>query len=225
MGQPAHFSFHRAAFIRAARPGPRISLLQTDFDEGTGRRMDAMARIADMITPTLDAMGFQLVRVRLLGSQRPVLQIMFERDSGGAPHDGGVTVDDCADVSRAVSAILDVEDPIAGAYRLEVSSPGLDRPLLKPADFERFKGFAAKAELGRPLDGRKRFQGRIVDVAGGAVVLRDEENGAEYRLPQTEIASAKLVLTDDLIAASAAARAGKDGVAQGAAMGGDAAAG
>src|SRR3546814_5053938 len=79
-------------------------------------------------------------------SDLPTLQIMFERDSGGAPHDGGVTVDDCADVSRAVSAVLDVEDPIAGAYRLEVSSPGLDRPLMKPADFERFKGFAAKVE-------------------------------------------------------------------------------
>ena len=186
--------------------------------------MDAMARIADMIAPTLDAMGFQLVRVRLMGTQRPTLQIMFERDSGGAPHDGGVTVDDCADVSRAVSAVLDVEDPIAGAYRLEVSSPGLDRPLIKPADYARFKGFAARAELGRPLDGRKRFQGRIAGLEADAVVLRDEESGAEYRLPLAEITSAKLLLTDDLIVASAAARDGKDGVAQGASMGGDAAA-
>lgn len=186
--------------------------------------MDAMARIADMIAPTLDAMGFLLVRVKLVGTQRPTLQIMFERDSGGAPHDGGVTVDDCADVSRAVSAVLDVEDPIAGAYRLEVSSPGLDRPLMKPADFARFKGFAAKVELGRPLDGRKRFQGRIVGLEGDMIVLRDEETGAEYRLPHVEIAGAKLVLTDDLIAASAALRAGREGVAQGATMGGDAAA-
>lgn len=194
------------------------------IDEENGRRMDAMARIADMIAPTLDAMGFQLVRVKLVGTQRPTLQIMFERDSGGAPHDGGVTVDDCADVSRAVSAVLDVEDPIAGAYRLEVSSPGLDRPLLKPADFVRFKGFAAKVELGRPLDGRKRFQGRIAGFEGDTIVLRDEETGAEYRLPHAEIAGAKLVLTDDLIAASAALRAGREGVAQGATMGGDAAA-
>src|SRR3546814_7217821 len=97
---------------------------------------------------------------------------MFERDSGGAPHDGGVTVDDCADVSRAVSAVLDVEDPIAGAYRLEVSSPGLDRPLMKPADFERFKGFAAKVDLGRPLDGRKRFRGRLAGMPGGGLVMR-----------------------------------------------------
>jgi len=193
-------------------------------DEENGLRMDAAARIADMITPTLEGMGFLLVRVKLIGTQRPTLQIMFERDSGGAPYDGGVTVDDCADVSRAVSAVLDVEDPIAGAYRLEVSSPGLDRPLLKPADFERFKGFAAKVELGRPLDGRKRFQGRLAGVADKDVMLRDEDAGAEFRLPLAEIASARLVLTDDLIAASAAARAGRDGVAQGATMGGDAAA-
>src|SRR3546814_5133502 len=143
-------------------------------------------------------MGFWLCRVKLAGTERPTLQIMFERDSGGAPHDGGVTVDDCADVSRAVSAVLDVEDPIAGAYRLEVSSPGLDRPLMKPADFERFKGFAAKVELGRPPDGRTRFQGRIVGMAGSELVLRDEQSGAEYRVPQAEIAGAKLMLTDEI---------------------------
>lgn len=159
-----------------------------------------------MIAPTLDAMGFQLVRVKLIGAQHPVLQIMFERDTNGAPHDGGITVEDCAEVSRAVSAILDVEDPISGAYRLEVSSPGLDRPLVKPADFERFKGFAAKVELGRPLDGRKRFKGRLGGLSGDAVLLRDEETGGEQRLPVAEIASAKLVVTDDLIAASLAGR-------------------
>lgn len=168
--------------------------------------MDAATRIADLIAPTLEAMGFQLVRVKLMGSERPVLQIMFERDSGGAPHDGGVTVDDCADVSRAVSAVLDVEDPIASAYRLEVSSPGIDRPLTKPADYERFKGFAAKVELGRPLDGRKRFAGRIGGLAGDAVVLKDEEKGNEAHLPVAEITSAKLIVTDDLIAAAMAAR-------------------
>ncbi|MCW0233690.1 MAG: ribosome maturation factor RimP [Ferrovibrio sp.] len=168
--------------------------------------MDAAKRIADLIAPTLDAMGFQLVRVKLMGTERPVLQIMFERDTGGAPHDGGITVDDCAEASRAVSAVLDVEDPISGAYRLEVSSPGLDRPLTKAADFERFKGFAAKVELGRPLEGRKRFQGRIGGLAGDAVVLRDEEKGAEARLPVAEIASAKLIVTDDLITASLAGR-------------------
>jgi Uncharacterized protein conserved in bacteria len=158
-----------------------------------------------MITPTLEAMGFHLVRVKLIGAQRPVLQIMFERETQ-APHDGGITVEDCADVSRAVSAVLDVEDPIAGAYRLEVSSPGLDRPLVKPADFQRFKGFAAKVELGRPLDGRKRFKGRIEGLSGDSVLLRDEDSDTEQRLPIAEIASAKLIVTDDLIAASLAGR-------------------
>ena len=168
--------------------------------------MDAVTKIADLIAPTLDAMGFQLVRVKLVGAQRPVLQIMFERDTGGAPHDGGITVEDCAEVSRAVSAVLDVEDPIASAYRLEVSSPGIDRPLTKAADFERFKGFEAKVELGRPLDGRKRFRGRLRGMAGSEVVLQDEESGGEQRLPVAEIANAKLVVTDDLIAASLAGR-------------------
>lgn len=168
--------------------------------------MDAVTKIADLIAPTLDAMGFQLVRVKLIGAQRPVLQIMFERDTGGAPHDGGITVEDCAEVSRAVSAVLDVEDPIASAYRLEVSSPGLDRPLTRAADFERFKGYAAKVELDRPLDGRKRFRGRLRGVAGDAVLLQDEETGGEQRLPVAEIANAKLVVTDDLIAASLAGR-------------------
>lgn len=178
--------------------------------------MDAVSKIADMIAPTLDAMGFQLVRVRLMGSQRPVLQIMFERDTGGAPHDGGITVEDCAEVSRAISAVLDVEDPISGAYRLEVSSPGLDRPLVKPADFERFKGFEAKVELGRPLDGRKRFRGRLRGLSGAEIVLQDEESGGEQRLPVAEITNAKLVVTDDLIAASMAGRspAGAHGAAE-----------
>lgn len=168
--------------------------------------MDAATRIADLIAPTLEGMGFQLVRVKLMGTERPVLQIMFERDTGGAPHDGGITVDDCAEVSRGVSAVLDVEDPISGAYRLEVSSPGLDRPLIKPGDFQRFKGFAAKVELGRPLEGRKRFQGRIGGLEGSDLLLRDEEKGSEARLPVAEIASAKLIVTDDLITASLAGR-------------------
>ena len=135
--------------------------------------MDTAERIATMIAPTLEAMGFHLVRVKLIGAQRPVLQIMFERESS-APHDGGITVEDCSEVSRAVSAILDVEDPISGAYRLEVSSPGLDRPLTRKHDYERFKGFAAKLELGRPLAGRKRFKGRLAGISGEAVLLRDE---------------------------------------------------
>jgi len=170
--------------------------------------MTAVARIEALIAPTLQAMGYLPVRVRLMGGQRPVLQIMAERDTGGAPHDGGMTVDDCAQISRAVSAVLDVEDPIPQAYQLEVSSPGLDRPLVKINDFERFKGFAARVELGRPLDGRKRFRGRLKGVEGEQVLLADEEAKADevIRLPYPEIASAKLVLTDDLLAFGAAQR-------------------
>lgn len=165
--------------------------------------MTAAARIEDLIAPALRAMGYALVRVKLGGGQRPILQIMIERETA-EPNDGGITVDDCAAASRAISAILDVEDPIPQAYSLEVSSPGLDRPLVKAADYDRFKGYAARIELGRPLDGRKRFKGRLKGLAGEAVLIADEETagGADLALPLNEIASAKLVLTDDLLAAA-----------------------
>jgi ribosome maturation factor RimP len=118
-------------------------------------------------------------------------------------HDGsGMGVEDCAALSRHISAILDVEDPIEGAYTLEVSSPGIDRPLTRPKDFERFAGHLAKIETRRPIEGRKRFQGRLVGRAGEEVVVAMEEGG-EARLPMTEISKAKLVLTDELIAAAA----------------------
>lgn len=163
--------------------------------------MTATAQIEALIEPTLKAMGFSLVRVRLQGGQRPVLQIMAERITD-APNDGGFTVDDCAEISRAVSAILDVEDPIPSAYTLEVSSPGLDRPLTRPGDFSRFAGFEARVELSAPLEGRKRFRGRIKGLEGDSVkLLADEsEGGAEWLLPYAMISSAKLVLTDDLLA-------------------------
>lgn len=139
-------------------------------------------------------MGFDLVRVQLSGSQRPTLQIMAE------PVDGrSMSVDDCALISRAISAILDVEDPIAGAYSLEVSSPGIDRPLTRPKDFRRYQGHAAKIETDQPLEGRKRFKGRIGAVSEGAVVL--DCDGEAISLPIERIHKAKLVLTDSLIAA------------------------
>lgn len=180
--------------------------------------MTAVAKIEQLIEPTLSAMGYQLVRVRLQGGQRPVLQIMAERDSGGAPHDGGFTIDDCADISRAVSAILDVEDPIKEAYNLEVSSPGLDRPLVKLADFDRFKGFVARAETGVPVEGRKRFRGRLIGIEGNLVVLEDEEPGKDgslqrWLLPHADITSAKLVLTDELLRYGASLKAAQEAVA------------
>lgn len=156
--------------------------------------MDASERISRLIGPTLSSMGFELVRVRLSGSQRPVLQIMAERA------DGSMNVDDCAEVSRVVSAILDVEDPVDGAYTLEVSSPGIDRPLTRPADYSRFAGFEARVETVEPVEGRRRFKGRLLGLEGEQVKMAIE--GGEVAVPLSAIASAKLVLTDDLIAAS-----------------------
>lgn len=148
--------------------------------------------IARAIEPSLNAMGYRLVRVMLAGARRPVLQIMAERLD-----DRAMSVDDCAAISRDVSALLDVADPIAGAYTLEVSSPGLDRPLVRPEDYDRFAGFEAKLELKMPRDGRRRFRGRLLGRAGEDVRLA--EPGGEIRLPFGEIARAKLVLTDDLL--------------------------
>lgn len=170
------------------------------FEEPKNRRMliaetGKMTEVARLIAPSLEAMGYVIVRVRLSGGGRPTLQIMAERVDGQE-----MTVDDCADISRAVSALLDVEDPIAGAYVLEVSSPGLDRPLTRPEDFTRFAGHEAKLDLSEAIDGRKKLRGRVVGLEGENVRIA-AENG-ECVLPVAIIRSAKLVLTDALIAES-----------------------
>lgn len=157
-------------------------------------------RIGQLIAPSLESMGYEIVRIRYTGGGRPVLQIMAERAS-----DGGMEVEDCEEVSHAVSALLDVEDPINEAYSLEVSSPGIDRPLTRPKDFERYAGFDARIELHQPIDGRKRFKGVLTGLDGDEVLMelngvRPEE--ASIRLPLDDIADAKLVLTDQLIEAS-----------------------
>ncbi len=157
--------------------------------------MDPVREVERIITPSLEAMGYTVVRVKVIGASPPVLQIMAEQTA-----DGSMTVDDCAEVSRAVSALLDVEDPIAGPYNLEVSSPGLDRPLVRLDDFERFAGFEAKIELKQPLNDRKRYRGRLKGIADGDVQLEFEGN--DVALPYDSIDGAKLVITDDLIAAS-----------------------
>jgi ribosome maturation factor RimP len=151
--------------------------------------------IIPLIEPSLDAMGYRVVRVAFLGSRRATLQIMAERRD-----EAPMTVDDCSEISRSVSAILDVADPIAGAYLLEISSPGIDRPLVRPEDYDRFSGFEARIELTEPFAGRKRFRGRLLGTAGGEVRLATEVG--EARLPLASVARARLVLTDDLIAAS-----------------------
>lgn len=157
------------------------------------RTMSLVNDIARMITPTIEAMGFELVRVQLSGNQRRTLQIMAE------PSDGRqMSVDDCADLSRAISAVLDVEDPIAEGYSLEVSSPGIDRPLTRSKDYERFAGHEAKVETTEPVNNQKRFRGSIVELTDGALRLMTETG--EVTLPLTVIHKAKLVLTDALIA-------------------------
>jgi ribosome maturation factor RimP len=152
--------------------------------------------IVPIIEPSLAAMGYRLVRVAFLGARRATLQIMAER-LDEAP----MTVEDCTEISRSVSALLDVADPIAEAYMLEVSSPGIDRPLTRPEDYDRFAGFEAKIELGQPVDGRKRFRGRLLGRADDHIHLVDD--AGEVRLPLAAIAKAKLVITDDLLAATA----------------------
>ena len=128
--------------------------------------MDWTRQITELIEPTLNEMGFELIRVLVTGGQRPTLQIMVER-ADLAP----LTVEHCAGASRAISALLDVADPIAGAYRLEVSSPGIDRPLVRRADYERFAGLEARLETELPIDGRRRFRGRLIGLAGDRVRL------------------------------------------------------
>lgn len=161
--------------------------------------MDRIKEITELIEPTLNEMGFELVRVLVGGGQRPTLQIMVERRDR-AP----MTVEHCAEVSRAASALLDVADPIAGAYRLEVTSPGIDRPLVRRADYERFAGLEARVETELPIEGRRRFRGRLVGLAGDQVRLALPEG--EQAIPFDAIKKAKLVLTNDLLAAARAER-------------------
>ena len=150
--------------------------------------------IERIITPTVEGMGYELVRLTISGGQRKTLQVMAERKDGL-----NMSLNDCTQLSRAISAVMDVEDPIEGAYSLEVSSPGIDRPLTRAKDYERFAGFEAKLETRAPIDGRKRFKGRLLGLEASKVKI--EVEGAPVALPLEEIEKAKLVLTDDLIAA------------------------
>ena len=156
------------------------------------------AEVERIVAPALTDMGYDIVRI-LFSGQRPArLQVMAERHDGAS-----ITVDDCAEISRTVSALLDVEDPIAGAYNLEVSSPGIDRPLTRLADFDRFAGFEAKLEMLDGIDGRRRFSGRLRGVEGDSIRLQIDGEDMVV-LPFAGLAKAKLVLNDELLAASQA---------------------
>jgi len=156
-----------------------------------------MEAVEALIAPSLTGLGYEVVRVKLMGTARPTLQIM-----AGRLDERAMTVEDCAAISRTVSAILDVEDPISGAYTLEVSSPGLDRPLVRPNDFERFAGLEAKIELRESLNGRRRYRGVLAGCADAVVTIVTEDGTAA--LPFDEIDNAKLVITDELLAAGSA---------------------
>ena len=160
--------------------------------------MTDIAAISALIEPHAKALGLEIVRVAMFGGKSdPVLQVMAER-----PDTRQLTLEDCAALSRALSDPLDEADPIAEAYRLEVSSPGIDRPLTRPKDFDDFKGFVARVRLAEPQGGRKQFEGMLLGLDGEAVRL-DVDRLGEVAVPLSGIANAKLLLTDDLIAATA----------------------
>jgi ribosome maturation factor RimP len=156
------------------------------------------ARIADVVAPTIEHMGYELVRVQVSGKERPVVQIMADRAD-----DAPFTVEDCEAISHAVGAALDVEDPIRGEWTLEVSSAGIDRPLTRTKDWERYAGHVATVELAVPVEGRRRFKGVVLGADTGTARLRLPE-GTELAFPRGNIRRARLVLTDELIAATAA---------------------
>jgi len=153
------------------------------------------ARVAAIAEPVLNDLGFRLVRVRISGLAGCTVQVMAERP------DGVMTIEDCQMVSRALSPVLDVADPIDRAYRLEISSPGIDRPLVRRSDFERFAGHVLKVEMSIARDGRRRYRGELLGREGEDARIRLED-GAELLLPIAEMADAKLVLTDALVAAA-----------------------
>jgi len=148
-------------------------------------------RLAEIIQPVIEGMGFELVRVRLMGGKTSTVQIMAQRP------DGSMEVDDCAEISTAVSAALDVEDPISDAYTLEVSSPGIDRPLTRLKDFDLWEGYEAKIETDELIEGRRRFKGQLAGTEGEEVLITIEEGTIGLKFDW--LSDAKLVLTDDLI--------------------------
>lgn len=155
------------------------------------------ARVATIAEPVLEQIGFRLVRVRVSGAEGCTVQIMAERP------DGTLTIDDCEDISRALSPVMDVADPIEKAYRLEISSPGIDRPLVRKSDFDRYAGHLIKIEMERPFNGRKRFRGILAGTEGEAARLQRDDiaegEATDVLLPIEDMNEARLVLTDALV--------------------------
>lgn len=153
-------------------------------------------RLADIVGPVIEGLGFELVRIRLMGGKTRILQIMADRP------EGGIEVDDCAAISTAVSAVMDVEDPIEENYVLEVSSPGIDRPLTRLKDFDMWVDYEARIETTELIDGRRRFKGVLQGTEGDEVLIEIEEGGEAVTigLKFDWLSDAKLILTDELIA-------------------------
>ena len=167
--------------------------------------MPSMAELEQLFAPSLQALGYDVVRVTMGGAVKMrTLQVMAERKDRRT-----MTVEDCAEVSRVLSALLDVEDPIQGSYSLEVSSPGIDRPLVRPEDYTRFAGFEARVETRQPIEGRRRFRGRLKGVEDDRVIMNVmdvEDSAVAIAIPLSDIERAKLVLTDELIKKSTQGR-------------------
>jgi ribosome maturation factor RimP len=159
-------------------------------------------RLAEIVAPVVEDMGFELVRLRMMAGRMPTLQIMAERP------DGGIEVEECARLSTDLSAVLDVADPIEGEYVLEVSSPGIDRPLTRLKDFDAWEGFEAKLETVEPIDGQRRFKGPVRGTEGDEVLIEIDRPGgaAVIGLTFDLLADAKLVLTDELVRETLRAR-------------------
>jgi ribosome maturation factor RimP len=155
------------------------------------------AKLTAIVAPRLQTMGFDLVRVAVLGRERPTVQVMADRADGSL-----ITVEDCEQISHYLSTVFDVEDPIPGAWNLEVSSAGIDRPLTRGKDWNRFAGHLARVEMSFPVDGRKRYSGIVLGADDTFGKLRLDD-GSEAKLPLCDIRRAKLVLTDALIAFTA----------------------
>jgi ribosome maturation factor RimP len=152
-------------------------------------------RLADIVGPVIEGMGFELVRIRLMGGKTRTLQIMADKP------DGGIDVDDCGEISTAVSLVLDVEDPVEDQYILEVSSPGIDRPLTRLKDFDTWSGWEARVETTELIDGRRRFKGTLAGTEGDEVLIEIEEGGEMLTvgLKFEWLSDAKLILTEELI--------------------------
>ena len=168
--------------------------------------MQIKHHLHDLIEPIVEGLGYEMVRIMTIGQKNPTLQIMIDRKDGQE-----INVDDCATVSRKISEMMDEKDPIKDQYSLEVSSPGLDRPLTKPEHFKRFLGYETKIETSEEVDGRKRFKGKTKSVDANNNIVLDMD-GTEYSIPFDAISKAKIVLTDELLAEYMAAHENDEAV-------------